>query len=181
MNASRDACSSPTNVTDLLSDLSVTTAREEGSVFGEEDPDTAPLSVCSSPTNVPDLVRDTTDESVFDEEDDTNFVTHPSLKQLFDGIDQPIADAGHICQLIRPFVINAIAQDESPILHEILAFLDHGLVEPCASGWSCSNGQVHAIVHLLNKNQFLLEDNTRVSQSKMTTEDESFLKELERM
>ena len=133
MNASRDACSSPTNVTDLLSDLSVTTAREEGSVF-EEDPDTAPLSVCSSPTNVLDL------------EDNATFVTRPSLKQLFDDIDQPIADAGHICQLIRPFVINAIAQDsESLILHEILAFLDHILVEPCASGWSCSNGQVHAI------------------------------------
>ena len=169
MNASRDACSSPTNVTDLLSDLSVTTAREEGSVF-EEDPDTAPLSVCSSPTNVLDL------------EDNATFVTRPSLKQLFDDIDQPIADAGHICQLIRPFVINAIAQDsESLILHEILAFLDHILVEQCASGWSCSNGQVHAIVHLLNKNQYLLEDNSRVSQSKMTTEDESFLKELERM
>jgi hypothetical protein len=105
---------------------------------------------------------------------------HTSLKELFDSIGQPVEDASRICGLIRPFVVKCIESTDNPhIMHEILAFLDDGILKSSSSEencWSCSNGQVHAIVHLLNRNQFLFEEKQSI-----TDEEEEFLMELSKL
>jgi len=107
-----------------------------------------------------------------------------------------------ICTLIKPHVLEALKRDPtSQLLHEISAFLDEGIASCDPNGeslqggctaWSCTNAQLHSIVHILNGKELLIEDGVEAVHCVETTsnakdlalqEEESdlaFLRDLER-
>jgi hypothetical protein len=98
-----------------------------------------------------------------------------TLDKLFHTVSTNVVDAHILCQSIRPFAALAVERNPtSTVLHEILAFVDQGIAtgetvssDSMHSNWSCTNGQMNAIVHHLNSNQYLLQEEceptTRVS------------------
>ena len=87
---------------------------------------------------------------------------YASLRDLFNSVDYQVSDVYNICVALRPFVVAAIGrahESNTSVLREVLEFIDDGVTrsqEPMDDNkWSCTNGQLHAIVHLLNSDQFL--------------------------
>ncbi|KAJ1466599.1 hypothetical protein T484DRAFT_1756501 [Baffinella frigidus] len=115
---------------------------------------------------VPDIAPDAAPDTFADIDEEPPIATpgHSTLQDLFGAIDQQMADASAICRELRPFAATTVEHaPQSSLLLEVLAFMDRGILEETREGthadsWTCSNGQLHAIVHLLNHNQFLLED-----------------------
>jgi hypothetical protein len=95
----------------------------------------------------------------------TGVDTDTTLETLFDSVHKPMENAHEVCQVIRPFAVIATARyPTSTTAREILHFIDEGVSTGTASSsdsagrdWSCTTGQMNAIVHFLNGNQYLLE------------------------
>jgi len=94
-----------------------------------------------------------------------------TLQHLFDSVDDPIDNAHQTCTRVIPYVLKALKDaPSSRQLQETLTFLQCGAAQPthaAAAGaaeteagapWTCSNGELHAIVHMLNDEQLLIED-----------------------
>ena len=102
-----------------------------------------------------------------------------TLQHLFNSVDDPIDNPNETCARVIPYVRQALVQTPaSRQLQETLAFLQCGVtqathaptVAQSATGgvaeteaeaqapWTCSNGELHAIIHMLNDEQLLIED-----------------------
>jgi hypothetical protein len=85
---------------------------------------------------------------------------HPAtLQELFRSVHAPITDAKLICQAMRPFVQTAIGHGgDTTTLRQILQFIDDGTAGK--EGWGCTNGEMNAVVHVLNGNEYLLQEHS---------------------
>jgi hypothetical protein len=146
-----------------------------------------------------------------------------SLEQLFLTISDEMPDAHLLCKLIKPFAVLALQRNPTSILLiQILAFLDQRVYVGnnissdsdnassnsdifCSDSdnvssssenvnWSCTNGQMNAIILHLNSNQYLLREECESANQIVTNDmpitshshqtlsdidtDEAFLREL---
>ena len=91
-----------------------------------------------------------------------------TLQHLFDSVDDPIDNAHQTCTRVIPYVLKALKDaPSSRQLQETLTFLQCGAAQPthaaaaeteAGAPWTCSNGELHAIIHMLNDEQLLIED-----------------------
>ena len=121
-----------------------------------------------------------------------------TLQQLFNSVDNPIDNPSETCARVIPYVRQALIQTPSSRqLQETLAFLQCGVTQAthatalaaaAATGetatetgaeaeaeadapapWTCSNGELHAIIHMLNDEQLLIEDRDTTSAANTDT------------
>ncbi|KAJ1468556.1 hypothetical protein T484DRAFT_1755023 [Baffinella frigidus] len=132
--------------------------------FADTEPDTcADTEPDTCADTEPDTCADTCADTYTNTDPDT-FAGHSTLQDLFGSIGHQVVNASAVCKELRPFAVAAVEDaPQSNILLEVLAFMDRVILEDAHKGahqdsCTCSNGELHAIVHLLNRNQFLLED-----------------------
>ncbi|KAJ1467029.1 hypothetical protein T484DRAFT_1756183 [Baffinella frigidus] len=121
----------------------------------------------------PGLLADSTTNTTVLPPKEHNKEHRAVLQMLFDGVHEQISDPHVLCQAVRPFAALAVERTpNSPLLNEVLAFIDKGIAtETAVSGdsttpaWACTTGEMNAIVHLLNSNQFLLEEEEKDTQT----------------
>jgi len=113
-----------------------------------------------------------------------------TLQHLFNSVDDPIDNPSETCARVIPYVRQALEQTPSSRqLRETLAFLQGGVMEAThtaaaaaaadasaeteaaaqAPPWTCSNGELHAIIHMLNDEQLLIEDRGTMTNTDTTS------------
>jgi hypothetical protein len=104
-----------------------------------------------------------------------------SLKELFDASHQPLEQPVWVCKQIEPFVAAALKiKPNSRVLLEVAAFIKAGTKATPDSGWQCTMTQLHAIVHLLNNGEMLIQTNIDATDKHTLDADErEFLAQLE--
>jgi hypothetical protein len=183
---------------DSISWLS-TSPSELPSTSSPTDPSAhAPVSPCTSlPGTSPNgATRETPFESSGSPNNYPPSNTRPALLDVFAEAHEQIENAPAICGLIKPYVLRALERSPtSQLLHEISAFLDEGIascnpkdkmLQGGDTAWSCTNAELHSIVHILNGKELLIEDGVESetnAKDRAIQEEESdlaFLRDLEK-
>ena len=124
--------------------------------------------------NSPDIAHDS--ESGSEESESTpssncgdGVVEEMSLRSLFASINDETDNVEEMFETLRPYIEHAIKKKpSSTLLKEILQFVDNQIEERRSlkvdesAKVSCTMAQVHAIVYVVNDNQFLIQDDVSV-------------------
>jgi hypothetical protein len=104
-----------------------------------------------------------------------------SLEELFGASHQPLEEPARICEQIEPFVAAALKiKPNSRVLREVAAFIKAGTNATPDSGWQCTMTQLHAIVHLLNNGEMLIQTGIHpIDKHTLDADERDFLAQLE--
>jgi hypothetical protein len=104
-----------------------------------------------------------------------------TLQRLFNEMHLPIENTKNVCKEIEPFLTNALEKTpNSRVLREAAAYINAGITNGPNSGFVYSALQIHAIVHLLNGNEMLIQTGgANTDTHTLDDEEKEFLAQLE--